>query len=167
MKQLSLPMSEIYPLIEQMITEGGEAHVTIRGSSMSPFLHDGRDQAVFAPLPPRPIRRGDIVLYQRDGGQFVMHRVYSVDDGGTMTLLGDAQRTLEPGIRPEQLRAFVPRVIRKGKSISCERGLWHRLMTAYMLRIRYPRAARLVMRVLRLPFAVRRRLARLLSGRTE
>lgn len=89
-----------------------------------------------------------------------MHRVYAVDGDGVMTLLGDAQQTLEPGIYPEQLRAFVPRVVRNGREISCERGLWHTLMTAYQLRIRFPRTARLAMRLLRLPFALRRRLAR-------
>lgn len=158
MRQLTLSMKDMIPLIEQTLSVGGEVYMTIRGNSMSPFLYDGRDQAVFAPLPPRRIRRGDIVFYQRRGGQYVMHRVYAVDGEGVMTLLGDAQWTLEPGIRPEQLCAFVPRVVRKGREISCERGLWHRLMTLYLWRIRYPRLARLGMRVLRAPSAIKRRL---------
>ena len=158
MKQLSLPLKDIYPLIAETLGGGGEVYITVRGSSMSPFLHDGRDQAVFASVADRRIRRGDIVFYQRRGGQFVMHRVYSVDAEGTLTMLGDAQWTLEPGIRPDQLRAFVPRVVRKGREVSCERGFLHRLMTLYLLRIRFPRLARLGMRLLRLPFALRRRI---------
>lgn len=151
MKQLSLPLKDMYPLIAEALDHGAEVYITVRGNSMSPFVYDGRDQAIFAPLGERRIRRGDIVFYQRIGGQFVMHRVYSVDASGVMTMLGDAQWTLEPGIRPEQLRAFVPRVVRKGREVSCEKGFLHRLMTLYLLRIRYPRLTRLGLRILRLP----------------
>lgn len=158
MKELLLPMKELYPIIEQTMSDGGEAYVTVRGGSMSPFLQDGRDQAVFASLGDRQIKKGDIVLYQRKGGQFVMHRVYDVGRNGIMTLIGDAQWTLEKDVRPEQLRAFVPRVVRKGREISCEGGFWHWLMTAYQMRIRHPRMARLALRAAKLPFGLKRRI---------
>lgn len=161
MKQLSLPLRDMYPLIAESLAEGSEVYITVRGNSMSPFLRDGRDQAVFAALEGRCIRRGDIVFYQRNGGQFVMHRVYEVAPDGVMTLLGDAQWTLEPGIRPGQLRAFVPRVVRKGREVSCVGGFWHTLMKLWMYRIRCPRLARLVFHVVRIPYAVKRRVSRL------
>ena len=163
-RRKTVALSELYPIIDEILQNGGQFQITVTGNSMSPFLYEYRDMAVLAPLPARKIRKGDIVFYQRQNGQYVMHRVYAVDERGVMTLLGDAQWTLEPGIRPEQLRAFVPRVVRKGREISCERGLWHRLMTAYQLRIRHPGAARLAMRLLRLPLAVRRRLLRLMGN---
>lgn len=161
MKQLSLPLKDMYPLLAESLESGCEVYITVRGNSMSPFLYDGRDQAVFAPLGSRRIRRGDIVFYQRIGGQFVMHRVYSIDAAGAMTMLGDAQWTLEPGIRPDQLRAFVPRVVRKNREVSCERGFWHTLMKLWMYRIRCPRLAKLCLRLVRIPFAVKRRILRL------
>ena len=143
MKQLSLPLKDIYPIMAETIQNGGEVYLTVRGNSMSPFLQDGRDQAVFVSPDQRTIRRGDIVFYQRDGGQFVMHRVYKVEKDGLVTMLGDAQWTLEPGIRQDQLRAFVPRVVRKGKEISCERGFLHGIMKLYLFRIRFPKTARM------------------------
>ncbi|MBQ7850792.1 MAG: S24/S26 family peptidase [Clostridia bacterium] len=160
MKQISLPLKDMYPLIAETLNSGGEVYITVRGNSMAPFLRDGRDQAVFAPLAGRRLRRGDIVFYQRASGQFVMHRIYAVAADGMMTMLGDAQWMLEPGIRPEQLRALVPRVVRKGREVSCEKGLLHRLMTLYLLRIRFPRLARLCKRILHIPAAVRRRIRR-------
>lgn len=163
MKQISLSLKDMYPLIAESLAEGSEVYITVRGNSMSPFLRDGRDQAVFAALDGRHIRRGDIVFYQRSGGQFVMHRVYEVTSDGVMTMLGDAQWTLEPGIRPDQLRAFVPRVVRKGREVSCEGGFWHTLMKLWMYRIRCPRLARIVFRVARIPFAVKRRVLRLIG----
>ena len=149
MKELSASLKDIYPLIAESLEQGSEVYITVRGGSMAPFLQDGRDEAVLAPLGDRRIRRGDIVFYQRRNGQYVMHRVYALAADGAMTMLGDAQQTLEPGIRPEQLRAFVPRVVRKGKEISCEQGMWHRLMKIYLLRIRFPGIARLGLRGLR------------------
>ena len=159
----TVPLAELWPIIAEVLDGGGQFTITITGNSMSPFVYEYRDQAVLAPLGNRKIRKGDIVFYQRDNGQFVMHRVYAVDRDGVMTLAGDAQWTLEPGIRPDQLRAFVPRVVCKGKEVSCERGFWHRAMTAYQLRIRYPRLMRIALRLLRLPMAVKRRVLRLMG----
>jgi len=158
-KSLSLSLKDLYPLIRQTLENGQEVYITIRGNSMSPFLFDGRDQAVFAPLPARAIRKGDIIFYQRKNGQFVMHRVYKVEKNGQMTLLGDAQWTLEKGIEPHQLRAFVPRAIRKGKEISCEKGFYHRLMTLWQFRIRFPRIAKLCLKCLHLAGKIRRLIA--------
>ncbi|MBQ6716751.1 MAG: S24/S26 family peptidase, partial [Clostridia bacterium] len=65
MKQLSLPLKEIYPIMAETIQNGGEVYLTVRGNSMSPFLADGRDQAVFVSPDKMTIKRGDIVFYQR------------------------------------------------------------------------------------------------------
>ncbi len=157
MKQISLPLKDIYPIIAESIQSGGEVYLTVRGNSMSPFLADGRDQAVFASADQRAIRRGDIVFYQRNGGQYVMHRVYKVGKDGAMTMLGDAQWTLEAGIRPDQIRAFVPRVVRKGKEISCEKGIWHAVMKMYLLRIRFPRMAKMGLKALSAVLKVKKR----------
>ena len=147
-KTMSVPLHDLYPVMKEVLDEGGTFSITVRGNSMSPFLRDLRDQAVFAPLANRKIRSGDIVFYQRSSGQFVMHRVYEVDANGVMTIAGDAQWTLEPDIRPDQLRAYVVKVVRKGKEIDCEKGFWRNLMTTYMrLRFRAPRLTRFTMRM--------------------
>ena len=45
----------------------------ISGNSMSPFLVHGRD-TVYLTKVNRPLRKGDIVLYQRKGGAYILHR---------------------------------------------------------------------------------------------
>ena len=47
----------------------------VSGSSMTPFLAPGRDSVLLA-KPGETLRRGDIALYQRESGAYVMHRVY-------------------------------------------------------------------------------------------
>ncbi|MGN0998722.1 MAG: S24/S26 family peptidase [Faecousia sp.] len=100
---LSDPSVEALPLV-------------ITGNSMSPFLIHGRDTVYLSRLT-RPVRRGDMLLYQRRSGGYVLHRVYRAAPEG-LTMIGDAQTILEPGIRREQVIAIVTRVERKGKPLT-------------------------------------------------
>lgn len=88
--------------------------LVITGGSMTPFLVGGRDTVYLSRLT-RPARRGDMLLYRRRNGAYVLHRVYRAEE--TLTMVGDAQTELEPGICPSQVMAIVTRVERKGKSL--------------------------------------------------
>ena len=85
----------------------------ISGYSMTPFLMHGRDTVYLSRLERQP-KRGDMLLYRRDTGAYVLHRVVRVE-AGICTMVGDAQTMLEPGIRPDQIIAIVTAVDRKGK----------------------------------------------------
>ena len=85
----------------------------VSGNSMSPFLVHGRD-TVFLTKVNRPLRQGDIVLYRRKTGAYVLHRICAVK-GDTFFMVGDAQTKIEPGIVREQIYAVVCAAIRKGQ----------------------------------------------------
>ena len=87
--------------------------LTISGNSMSPFLVHGRDTVYLSRIT-RPLRRGDVVLYRRDNGNYILHRIHSVKNG-SYTMIGDAHYGLEPGIRREQILAIMTSARRKGK----------------------------------------------------
>ena len=93
----------------------------VSGSSMSPFLIHGRDTVYLSRLT-RPVRRGDILLYQRRNGKYVLHRVWKVCPD-SYTMVGDAQTVLEPGIRDDQIIAIVTAADRKGKRMA-PGGFW-------------------------------------------
>ena len=86
----------------------------ITGSSMTPFLAPGRD-SVLLTKPGSRLRRGDIALYRRSSGAYIMHRVYRCERDGSYTMLGDAQQQTERGIRREQIIAVACAAWRKGK----------------------------------------------------
>ena len=88
----------------------------VSGNSMSPFLIHGRDTVYLSRLT-RPVRRGDILLYQRRNGAYILHRVWKVENG-ICTMGGDAQVQLEPGIQGDQIIAIVTAVERKGKRMA-------------------------------------------------
>lgn len=107
------PQQLIPPLLA-LLEDTPTVPLLISGNSMSPFLAHGRDTVYLSKITTPP-QRGDMILYRRDNGSFVLHRVYEA--GATYTMVGDAQTLLEKGIRPDQMLARVTSVCRKGKML--------------------------------------------------
>ena len=107
---------EYVSVLRELVEEGREVNMVVWGSSMTPFLGHGRD-TIFFSAPERELRRGDMVFYQRDTGQFVMHRIWKVKKDGYY-IVGDAQTIIEGPIRWDQIFARITKVNRKGKMIS-------------------------------------------------
>lgn len=110
----------------------GALPLVISGSSMTPFLHHGRDTVYLSRLE-RPVRRGDMLLYQRRNGAYVLHRVWKVCPD-SYTMVGDAQTQLEPGIRDEQIIAIVTAVRRKDKKV-VPGSFWWEFYEKFWIRI--------------------------------
>lgn len=101
------------PLLAVM-EETGTVPLVISGCSMTPFLLHGRD-TVYLSTVDRPLKKGDMILFRRDSGAYILHRILKQAEDGTYTLVGDAQTWLEPGIRADQVLALVTAVRRKGR----------------------------------------------------
>lgn len=107
---------EYVSVLKELVEAGKEVSITIYGGSMTPFLIHNRDKVFFS-TPERPLRRGDMVFYQRLNGQYVMHRIYKVTGNG-YSMIGDAQTQIESPVREEQIFARITKAERKGKLIS-------------------------------------------------
>ena len=108
-----LSPEELIPPLLDLLEETDCVPLVISGGSMSPFLVNGRD-TVYLAKGGSPLKRGDMILYRRDSGRYILHRIYR-EEAGIYTLVGDAQTQLETGIRPDQVLAKVCMVRRKGK----------------------------------------------------
>ena len=117
-------------MLRDLVNEGKECRLLISGSSMAPFLVHERDSIIFS-KPDRELRRGDMVFYQRDNGQFVMHRILHVKTEG-LYIIGDAQTEVEGPVRPEQVFALVTNVNRKGKWIGPGNFWWWFFSTVWL-----------------------------------
>lgn len=104
---------EYVSVLRELTEEGKEVSLLISGSSMSPFLIHQRDYIYFK-KPDRELKKGDMVFYQRDSGQFVMHRIWKVRLDGYY-IVGDAQTVIEGPVRRDQIFALITKVQRKGK----------------------------------------------------
>lgn len=114
--------TEYVSVLRELVEEGREVNMVVWGGSMTPFLGHGRD-TIFFSAPERKLRRGDMVFYQRDSGQFVMHRIWKVKKDGYY-MVGDAQTEIEGPICREQIFARITKVKRKGKMITRGNFWW-------------------------------------------
>lgn len=109
----SVDTKEYLSVLRELTEEGKNVSLTISGNSMSPYLIHERDQ-VFFEKPKVPLKRGDIVFFQREDGQYIMHRICKAKREGYY-IVGDAQTEIEGPISEEQIFGVVTKVRRKGK----------------------------------------------------
>ena len=81
-----------------LLREGIAPPLPVVGGSMGPYLASGRDAVILAPMEGKHPRVGDICLYRRDNGAYILHRIVG-----------------RRGIRCDQLLGCVIAVVRKGK----------------------------------------------------
>ena len=141
MRERKLRLNDAMPLIREKLNAGGEVTFSPHGTSMLPFLRDGRDTVTLT-LPQGRLKKYDVALYQRQNGQYVLHRVARV--GSAYTFIGDNQFVYEEGIEPSQIIGVCSSFIRKGKVISAKSPSWK----AYAVFWHYSRFPRRVLAAL-------------------
>lgn len=96
--------------------------IPVTGGSMIPFFHSG--DTAYLDLLTREPRRGDIVLYTRNNGRYILHRIYKVNKNGSFVMVGDAQQELELLPNREQIHAIVTAGRHKGKLMTPKSLRW-------------------------------------------
>lgn len=105
-----------------MLAEGNTGvPVPVAGTSMCPFLHPG-DMVYLDTVTSAP-RKGEILLFVRRNGQYVLHRVARRNRDGSLLMLGDNQTVLEP-VAGAQIRARASYVRRGGKTVAPGSMIW-------------------------------------------
>lgn len=86
MKNKSCSNRETFSVVRDLLVEGSQVTVRVKGQSMLPFFRSGSTVLL------RPIREEDIkrlnVVFADTGHNFVIHRIIGFDNK-TVTLLGD------------------------------------------------------------------------------
>lgn len=90
-----MDLAALMPMIDEVIAAGGVFRLYPRGTSMQPLLVAGEDSVELAAAEPYAV--GDVLLYRRANGQFVLHRLIAVQKHG-LVFCGDNQRALEFGV---------------------------------------------------------------------
>jgi len=119
---LTASMQELAPIIESAVSNGNMAEITVTGNSMLPILLDRISRVrLIAPI---ALKRGDIVLYKRVSGAYVLHRIVKIRKDNSLIMCGDNQYILERGIEPSQIIAKADAFARKDRWISCDSTLY-------------------------------------------
>ncbi len=148
MQTCTIPMAELSRILLLQLEKGGKTSLTVTGCSMLPLLHHGRDRVELV-TPGQRQQAGDIVLYRRKNGQYVLHRIIAVTENGYLCC-GDNQVEKEP-VAHSQLLAVTSGIIRKGKPCDIQ-SLGYRVYTWSMVSL-FPGK--------RIYIGIRRRLGRL------
>lgn len=108
MEQISI--KDLIPLIEEVTTSGTSFRLYPKGTSMNPYIIENEDSVLLSK--PDDIKFYDIVLYRRDSGQYVLHRVVS-KHGDYFDMCGDNQLFYEKNIHKKSVIAKVTGIYKK------------------------------------------------------
>ena len=104
--------------------EGTDLPVTIQlqGSSMHPLIRIRRDHVTIRPIR-RLLIRGDIVLFRRPDGVYVVHRIWKILSGTVQTLGDNCDRPDAP-IPCDQVLGLVTHVTRGKRTFCVDTPFW-------------------------------------------
>lgn len=115
-------------VVRSILEEGKEVPLVVTGNSMMPFLIDRRDQVLIKRID-RPLKKGDIAFFQRENGQYIMHRIHFIrKDNRTgesqFYFIGDGQKNIEGPVKENQIFGVITEVMRKGKRLDEHSFTW-------------------------------------------
>lgn len=110
------------PLVLSLLKDETVIPIVPIGNSMFPFFYGGRD-TLFVKKAIHPLKRGDIALYRREDGTYVVHRVHHVirkDNLLEYYMLGDHQTQIEGPLPSGSIHGVVSYYKRKNITIDCK-----------------------------------------------
>lgn len=123
-KQIKVDNHTFMQEVARRFREEGRKSVTftVYGTSMHPFLGNGRDKVVLTPpVKPRP---GQVVLAEVMPKRYALHRIIKID-GDTITMRGDGNPLfMKEQFTTDKLVGTAEGFIRKGKYVSTSSKLW-------------------------------------------
>lgn len=129
-------MDEMAPLIREILAESGEVSFVSAGVSMLPTIRDRKDTVTLV-RPQGKLKKGDVPFYQRDNGQYILHRVIYVN-GDTYVMRGDNQWENEYNVRHDQIIGVLHSFDRDGKTYKVT-DTGYKLYIKFLPLIRYSR----------------------------
>ncbi len=130
-RALDVDMSSVVPLIREILAVGGTTELTVSGNSMRPLFKHRVSRVRLAVAD--TYAPGDVVLYQRDNGAFVLHRILQIK-GGLFVMRGDNQYLAETGIRQDQILAAMTAFTRDGVHWHKSGCILHRIYRTFWVR---------------------------------
>lgn len=106
------------PLIVEVISSGASFKLYPNGQSMLPTIVAGED-AVELSKPCGKLKKYDIVLYKRDNGQYVLHRLLK-EHGEYYDMCGDNQLEIERNVRKSDVIAVATAIYKGDKCIKTD-----------------------------------------------
>ena len=111
---MKVNMSELVPLIREVVDSGATFRLYPHGQSMMPTIKEGEDSVELSA--PFDLRKFDIVLYRRNAEQYVLHRIVNIH-GDLFDMCGDSQYVIENNISQSDIIAKVTGIFKGEKLV--------------------------------------------------
>lgn len=137
MSNLNDPYTSSSPFsidIEQLLADGNTIKIKPQGYSMYPLFVPGRDEACIECTNFSYLKRGDVILYRRDNGVLVLHRIWKITEN-SFYMVGDNQTDIEGPLRADQFRGKLVGIVRNKDFIDVKNPLY-RLLSSLWLSLR-------------------------------
>ena len=113
-----LSSEQLLPLLKDITENNGIFPLTVTGTSMTPTLYSERDIVNLVSPKNRIPKKYDIVLFVRNDGKVILHRIIKILPDNRFLINGDSQTWTEI-ICQTQIVAVAQSFIRNQKHISC------------------------------------------------
>lgn len=113
----------LYEKILPLLEEGQAIEIHPYGFSMYPLITSPSDSVIVCPVEAETLKTGDILLYRRESGLLVLHRICRIKKDG-FYFTGDNQTEIEGPLQAQQLLAKVTHIRRKGHTFSIKHPIY-------------------------------------------
>lgn len=121
----------LYEELMPLLKAGKTVEIHPYGSSMFPLIVSLSDSVFLCAPNDVPLKKGDILLYQRENGLLVLHRLCRIcKDGYYFT--GDNQTAVEGPLQRTQVLAVVTHICRKGRTFSVKHPVYRLLSNIWL-----------------------------------
>lgn len=100
---------------EEELEKNGNLIYHIQGDSMMPLIDQSRDLVIIE-KPKRPCGKYDVVLYRRDNGRYILHRILKRRKQD-FVICGDNRKNREYGITDDHVIGLMTGILRNGKEL--------------------------------------------------
>lgn len=110
---LTASMEQLAPIITEITDAGNDVTITVTGNSMRPLWYHTKNNVTLTGCNPNTLKKGDIPLYRRPDGQYVLHRIIKVNED-SFDLVGDGQYVVEYGLKKSRVIAVTKAFTKAG-----------------------------------------------------
>lgn len=136
--ECNINMEGTLPVLFTVLKDEQVIPIMPKGTSMCPFFLGDRD-TLYLKRPVFPLKRGDIALYQRGDGTYIVHRVHHIikqNQSYSYYFLGDNQTWIEGPIGEKQILGVTSYYVRKNKKIDCSSDWTYNLLWRFWMLVR-------------------------------
>ena len=148
--KVNTTIESLSPIMLEILDKKIDITLTVTGTSMYPLFKHKKDRVILTVCDKFNLKKGDIPLYKRSSGEYVLHRIVKVNES-SYDLCGDNQYIAEKNVPKKNIIAVVKAFERNDKMYGCDDVLykiyWHLWIFSIPFRSLMQRSRHIIRRI--------------------